>query len=329
MKPVRALLADLVERRLWPVAVALVVALVAVPVVLGRGGDAPIAPVAAVPADSPAATAHPAVSVAPTTSKQRDRAGSTRNPFKQLHVPTAAATIGAGTTTSSAGGASNGGDTTTTGGGTTSTGGGTGAKSATPLPGYVVSLRFGRTDTPLRTLSDIARLSPLPSAQDPFFVYLGVLQDRQTVVFLISSDVKATGDGTCRPSASTCETIEVKKGDTEFFDLVSGDQTLQYQLEVSEVQPEGTASSARVARTARAALARHSEAGGEILRDAHVHGDASFAGASAYRWLPASGLLVRLPRKVLAQVSAQHDHAGSRPAPQLPGEPVWHFAAPR
>ena len=35
---VRNLVQDLVERRLWPVALVLAVALAAVPVVLGRGG---------------------------------------------------------------------------------------------------------------------------------------------------------------------------------------------------------------------------------------------------------------------------------------------------
>ena len=41
MKQLRDILSDLVERRLWPVALGLVVALVAVPVVLGRGGARP------------------------------------------------------------------------------------------------------------------------------------------------------------------------------------------------------------------------------------------------------------------------------------------------
>ncbi len=39
MKQLRDLISDIVDRRLWPVALGLVVALVAVPVVLGRGGD--------------------------------------------------------------------------------------------------------------------------------------------------------------------------------------------------------------------------------------------------------------------------------------------------
>ena len=50
MSILRNLLADLVEKRLWPVAVVLAGALVAVPFLLGGGGDAGTADVAAIPA---------------------------------------------------------------------------------------------------------------------------------------------------------------------------------------------------------------------------------------------------------------------------------------
>ena len=56
---VRNLAQDLVERRLWPVALLLAVALAAVPVVLGRGGDdaASTAALPATPATGDAGTA--------------------------------------------------------------------------------------------------------------------------------------------------------------------------------------------------------------------------------------------------------------------------------
>ena len=68
-----------------------------------------------------------------------------------------------------------------------------------PLPNYVADLRFGQADS-MKTLRDVARLTPLPSASNPFFVFLGVKEDGKTLVFLVSSDAKATGDGTCKPS---------------------------------------------------------------------------------------------------------------------------------
>ena len=91
-----------------------------------------------------------------------------------------------------------------------------------PRPTYVVDLRFGQADS-MKTLRDVARLTPLPSASSPFFVFLGVKEDGKTLVFLVSSDAKATGDGKCKPSTNDCETIELKAGDTEFFDLTTDD----------------------------------------------------------------------------------------------------------
>ena len=79
---------DLVEKRLWPVAVALVLALVAIPLLLNRGGGTEKAPPA--PA-APAATSQVAGadgSVAeetlqqqPVTTKPKSRPGEVRNPF--------------------------------------------------------------------------------------------------------------------------------------------------------------------------------------------------------------------------------------------------------
>ena len=60
MKQLRDLISDIVDRRLWPVALGLVVALVAVPVVLGRCGDSVPTTSARTPRlRTPAPPAHP------------------------------------------------------------------------------------------------------------------------------------------------------------------------------------------------------------------------------------------------------------------------------
>ena len=154
-----------------------------------------------------------------------------------------------------------------------------------PLDVYHLSLRFGRAEaSQLKTYHDVARLSPLPTADNPFFVYTGVLKDGKTAVFLLSSDATATGDGHCRPSAKSCQTIEVKEGDTEFFDLTVDGEAVQYQLDVVKVFKKG----ASTAAAAAAAYERHSNAGADMLRKAHRVGSSSFKGASTYRWLPDS-----------------------------------------
>jgi hypothetical protein len=93
---------DLVDKRLWPVAIALLVAAVAVPVLMGGGSS----DVASAPAPAPAPTAGAVPGAAQVTvavdadGKERTRAGSARDPFKPLifakvaKAPSTAATTG-------------------------------------------------------------------------------------------------------------------------------------------------------------------------------------------------------------------------------------------
>ena len=193
-----------------------------------------------------------------------------------------------------------------------------------PLDTYHLSLRFGHADAAtLKSYPDVARLSPLPTADNPFFVYIGVLKDGKTAVFLLSSDATATGDGHCRPSAKSCQTIEVKEGDTEFFDLTVAGQPIQYQLDVVRVFKKG----ASTAVAAAAGAQRHSTAGADLLRRAHQIGSSSFKGAADYRWLPESGVLVRTPQhaKVRASVNGATAASPADATGALPGLPVWHW----
>jgi hypothetical protein len=253
-----------------------------------------------------------------------------RNPFKQLHVPKppAAPTTPkppAADQPATSGGS--GGDGTQPPLGPGGTGGSGDGKPAPkpagdPLDVYHLSLRFGHAEAAqLKTYHDVARLSPLPTADNPFFVYTGVLKDGKTAVFLLSSDAEATGDGHCRPSAKSCQTIEVKQGDTEFFDLTVNDEPVQYQLDVVKVFKKGASSSSAAA----AAYERHSNAGSNMLRKAHRVGSSAFKGQASYRWLPESGVLVRAPKRGNARASVNGAVAAS-PADAtgaLPGLPVW------
>ena len=87
MSAVRGLLRDLVERKLWPIAVLLLVAAIAVPVYLGRSsGDEvePPLPGTAQHADTGKAS-KAAVSIEDPAADDK-RPGSVRNPFKQPKV---------------------------------------------------------------------------------------------------------------------------------------------------------------------------------------------------------------------------------------------------
>jgi hypothetical protein len=348
----RNLVRDLVERRLWPVALVLVAALVAVPVVLGRGGPqeapaplpTPAAPATGAGTAGGGMTARAAIAIDESAPVRRTRDGKLRNPFTSPAAPKPAATSStdAPSTAPSPGGASTG--APTSGGQSTpsptppSSGSGSDTPTTTPKPAskpkaddasdtYHVSLRFGETGRQ-ETLRDIARLTPLPSVENPFFGYLGVLEDGETAVFLVSSDAVPTGDGTCRPSAARCETIELKAGDTEFFDHTGPDGVVtQYQMDLLSVRKT------EVQAIAKAAMAyeRHSNAGAELLRDAAVRGAA--AGARSYRYVPERGVLVRAKRERRARAAANALIPGAAeavallPRTEQPGIPVWHWDA--
>jgi hypothetical protein len=304
MSFVRNLVADLVEKKLWPLAIVLVVALVAVPVMLGGGSPAP-SPSAATGASPRSTTSQPGggaqVSLDTSATARRDRKGAVRDPFKQQHAPKACDPACSTVTTPGASSAT-GGTAAPSGGGTTPTTPSTGdtpKPAPDPLDSYRVTLRFGEAGKQ-RTLRNIARLSPLPSTDSPFFIYLGVLSDGKTAVFMVSSDVTATGDGTCRPRKTDCQTIEVKAGDTEFFDFGSNEDVIQYQMDVVKIADFKAATKASAARAHK----RQSKKGRATLRLAKSAGIAP--GAFRYTYDRKLGVLRRVSRKAAAKSAKLH-----------------------
>jgi hypothetical protein len=327
MNAVRGVLRDLVERRLWPVALLLAVAAVAVPVYLGRSSDdgaTDTAPPAATAQATPKAS-KAAVSLDESTDES-DGVGDVRNPFKQKHVPKAEkadTSTGSEAATPSSGSTSSGG-TAPSGGGSDSTGGTTPTTPTddtttdkTDVDVSHVSLHLGPVGA-LVTYKDVARLSPLPSADNPLFVFTGVLKNGKTAVLLPSSTVQISeeSDVKCKPSNKSCQKLELEQDDTVFF-KIAGDATgTQYQLDVISVRQRSGGS----AKATAAALQRHSKAGAATLRDAHVYGSSEYRGAADYRWLPDEGVLERVPEHGTGAAAASAGDA----AAALPGVPVWH-----
>jgi hypothetical protein len=294
MSAVRSIFNDLVDRRLWPVALALVAALVAVPVLLGGGSGASApdaaAPLAsAAPATSP--TAQAAISVSTPSTAPRHRPGAVRNPFAQhktkdpaaatVPAPTPVATgtpyvpsspVGLGLPT---------GPSVTP---IVPSSGGTKDPAVTDV--WRVDLRFGDAGNQ-KVRHDIPRLTPLPSTTDPFFIFLGVLSDHKTAVFLVSSDATANGDGTCKPNPTQCDTIEMKAGDTEFFDVAQGNAGIvQYELDLLKVSHGKVKSTKATASAAR----KVSKGGKLVVHELKAEGDKSM---SRYIYSYKRGILVR------------------------------------
>lgn len=226
MNAVKNIGRDLVDKRLWPVAVALAAALIAVPVLLAKSPGAPKAPDSAAHASG---SAPPGQVVSLSTGAGRGllQAGALKDPFRQQHLPLppkAVNTLTASTASTSSGSSSSGGS------GTSGSGGGSTTTAPAPDPTVRAVVRFGPAGAQLAERK-IDSGTPLPSTGAPLVIYLGLLPDSKRAKFLVSSDANAQGDGACSPSANVCATVTMKTGQTEFLDVTNGSTSRQYQLD--------------------------------------------------------------------------------------------------
>jgi hypothetical protein len=300
MSVLRNIASDLVEKKLWPVAVALVLALVALPVAL-RGGneEAPAAPVVAADAVQKA----PPVSLDETVSdKAKVRAGGVRDPFRQLNKPKLKPAKKAATTAATVTPRAGGGAAVTPAATPTAT-----VPSTTPLPSvpsvqyftWRVSLHFGKSGK-LKRYGDVKRLTALPSSTFPFFTFMGVLEDESTAVFAVAADVSATGDGVCRPRKSTCQLLELEPGDSArlIYHPSDGRDPIAYRLQMGSIKRVQTTSKAKAAR-AHAAVNRKGSAAMKAMRAAKL-----LPMLNRYVFATSTGLLRRATGKRAAKAAA-------------------------
>ena len=217
---------QLVRRRLWPVAVLLVAALVAVPLLLAREAEVPVAaapPVAIETSKAGDEIAEPVVAaVTPEDRARRRRVlGKVKDPFRP--APPKKTKAKAANVPTSPGPALPSPDTDTG----SSTSGGTSAP-AEPAPektyyspGTIV-VRFGEaSETAELARFAIKKMQAVPDDELPLLIYMGLTKDGKKAKFLVDAAVDVDGDGVCKPHRSSCETIELAVGETEFLDVIS------------------------------------------------------------------------------------------------------------
>lgn len=245
---------DMRDRRLLLPALALIVALLAVPMLLKSQSSTTAPPASATTAgDGGPSAAEPAVVTKPvgiTNYRKRLDQLNSKNPFHQQYtsVPSGAklkTTLPSGTpsTSTSSGSTST---STSTGsstlpvppvtGGTNST---TSSPpiSSTPSPSpspsppatvqvphptfhlytYRASVKVGQPNK-LADRPEVKRLALLPSKNRPIATFLGVSEDAKEAIFFVSADVDSvTGDGRCLPKRSACQYVVMKPGDKVSF----------------------------------------------------------------------------------------------------------------
>lgn len=304
---------QLVERRLWPVAVLLVAALAAVPVLLKSGDDAAATPPATATTAADGTQATLVTASDPAEADEHPKVlGDRKNPFQPAHVAKAAKTPAETASSSSSaaatGGASAGGSSSASSGGSTGSAGGSYGPVTPSVPTtpttpttskpkystYSLEVAFG---DPVAELAkrEVKRLTGLPGGPTPAVIYIGLMPDHKTAVFVVDAGVSVQGDGACEPSPTQCQTLRMKGGDTVFLTRAGGKQ---YELDLIKVHAKAT-TSAKAAAAAKVATAK---GGREALRS-------QLSRVGAYRFNERSGTLSVLSptawKASIAQASAR------------------------
>jgi hypothetical protein len=271
---------DLREKRLWPVAVGLVAAAVAIPAIMLKPASDP-APAPVVAANNSQPETLPTVSVdsLPTHGSKLETF-SRRNPFKPLDTlqkapktasssssapsssgssdPTAGSTGSpsagdiAGALGGGAGGSSGGGAST----GSTGSAGGS-PQTTTREYIYTVDVSFGTVDKQ-KKYKEVQPLTQLPNSDSPVITLLGVSSDGKSALFEVADPgLKADGEGTCG-SDTSCQFVKLGLSEDENEETFTAtDGSVAYDLKLLKVRKTyldsaSGASSKPVAKTAAA-----------------------------------------------------------------------------
>jgi hypothetical protein len=266
---------DLRAKRLWPVALLLVVALVALPVVLKKKASNTVSSTPpAASASSAGNNASKAVVVADTDNTNNSTLGvfNKKDPFKPDHAVLAAAhpkSSSPSNNNSSSSSPSNGGGSNPSSGNTTppSSGGSDqtgGSSPTTPSKpeapkgpfAYTVDVRFGKRGL-TRVHHDVQKLDVLPNQNNPLLVFLGVNTAGDTAVFLTDTSLKAAGEGKCKPDGDTCSFLYLKldkDSNTEDLSEVAADGSgTEYTLTLLAIHKVPVSELAKGAKKAAAA----------------------------------------------------------------------------
>jgi hypothetical protein len=321
---VRGIGRDLIDKRLWPVAVLLLAALVAVPVLIGGSSGPEPVPPGIVAAAEPGAAAATAPATASTTGKRAttrttaskaEGRGEMNDPF--FDPPASPSEAGAG---AAGGGAAGGAATRAV------------AKSPTgeaaPRPGTAPEAKApasakakAEAATPSRTAPSsapratptptttapassylrtvvrvngaaggkalpISRLTPIGGARNPGAVFLGVAKaGARYAVFVLGPHATSRGPATCK-GETDCRMIGLRAGQTQVVTVRRPNGAVRrFTLRVQSIRAV-RASAAR----ARAARARIHADGRKVVRDLRRHAPSAAALRTA-RYDSRAGLL--------------------------------------
>jgi hypothetical protein len=242
---------DLRAKRLWPVAVALLAATVAVPALLFKPASS--APPATAGGQASNASKLPTVALdASSVASSHLDVFNEKNPFSALSDPTAdpngAGALGKGVGADTGGAASQAGGSASSGAGSALGGGGGGGGGGGSAPTgpdghpiepgvhyftYTADVRFGpRSD--MKTYDGVGHLDLLPDGNNPIIAFMGVKDGNTALFFVADPAFRVDGEGTCDPSPDNCMFLALRKdsGHNEAT-LTAQNGKVEYDLELT------------------------------------------------------------------------------------------------
>jgi cytoskeletal protein RodZ len=259
-----SLRADLSDRRVLPLVVALCVALVAAlgyAILGGHGSSAAPTPSAAT-ASAPTSAANSGVAVtqvslgtnkavSETTSGAPRAQRNVSNPFKPLPTPKAkSATAGgakpAGGASSSPSGAGGSGSSSSSSGSSQAAPARKPSKPAAQKPKqpaivYKASVEFGLAANgaqaaQLKSYENLELSASIPSAKSPVVVFKGVTSSGKVGKFELAGEILVHGPAQCLPSAQQCLAIGLQVGQGEQLEYLPGNgAAVLYELKLTGI----------------------------------------------------------------------------------------------
>lgn len=250
---------DLRDRRLLPLIALVIIAIVAVPFLLGEGEKLP-KPVAPSPGASGSSAREASLAVLPAEPGLREPSKRLahrppKNPFNQQYTAPVFNEGSAPIEESSGGGNS----VTGTGGGGGETGGSSSPESVpapapsgsgslqpgeTRLISFAIDIKIAHTEVtesgtkkmgPWETREKVERGAPLPGKKAPVLTYLGVDTGLKKAFMLVSTEVTSLyGDNECDAGTATCQLLTLEPNTPEVVEY--GEDGARYKFELLKVE---------------------------------------------------------------------------------------------
>lgn len=252
---------DLRDRRLLPLIALVIVAIAAVPFLLGESAK-PVEPVVPSPGASGPSTREASLTVLPAEPGLREPSKrlahrAPKNPFQQHYTAPVFNEGSAPIEESSGGGTS----VTSTGSGGGETGGGSTSPAPAPVPvpsgsgslqpgevqliSFAIDIKIAHTEVtqsgarkmgPWETREKVERGTPLPGKKAPVLTFLGVDTGLKKALMLVSTEVTSLyGDNECAAGAATCQLLTLEPNTPEVVEF--GENGARYKFELLKVEP--------------------------------------------------------------------------------------------